>query len=178
MHKEYAELSEARMQFWETLGEAYTEKQKSWGASDGTCPEKLHDFSLDAVPPAVKGDVLEYANKKLQGYLYGRIERKRMWELASFVYPERGGVEEVMFQDGESSMSFFEDFHQQVRGKLAWFWDKWMLLLNAGHITKYYSSARQEIYLLVWLELSLAKKIGQPGTGKEGLFKLAREFHM
>ncbi len=173
MHQEYADMSDTRAWFWALLIDAYQHKRESWHELDLKFPEKLHDFALQVPPPPVEGDVVEYVKDNVPPSSLDQRPHK-MWELASFVYPQHGDIDH-MFDDGRDYQPPRLPFHD-YRGRLAWFWDKWRLVLKPGHITEHYDSAKQEVYLLVWLELALAQKIGQPGKGKRNLFRLAREF--
>jgi len=186
MHKEYGDLSRTRRSFWETLGAVYQYMLEESGNQD-TLPEELYKLALRAHPPHVKGDVAEWARNNLPPGRFGRKPfHKQIWKLASFVYPEEGDVDNMF--SGKRSLPaigrpgieipipHFSDFHF-IRSDLAWFWDKWMPLIGTRYLANRYDSAKVEVYLLVWLELALAYKIGQPGKGKTELFKFAGKFH-
>ncbi len=188
MHKDYADLATERIDFWGTLNTIYELKRRSW-ANSHAFPEKLHDFIISVDnPPHVKGDVASWVQDNLvdpkSKYFHKCPSHRRLWELASFIYPEQGGID-IMFIDEWDPSDMIttmpnlvpnRDTFHSTRAKLAWFWDKWMLVLRTSYLTKHYDSAKPEVHLLVWLELALAHKIRQPGKGKTELLKFSRKF--
>ena len=186
MHKEYGDLSDTRTDFWQTMDAIYSVQRLTW-AKPHVSPEKLHELVVNADPPCIEGNVAEWVEKNLKDpeskYFHNKPFHKQLWKLASFVYPEKGdifhGEDRLKFSDDPRSpviqIPNTERFHA-IRAELAWFWDKWTPLLKTRYITERYDSAKPEVYLLLWLELALALKIGQPGRGKIELRKLAGKF--
>ena len=188
MHGEYADLVTARNDFWAALRKAYNYKRGKWPRSNAF-PKTLDEFVRFAGPPPfvkehfvawVKANLVNPKSKYYETYPF----HKKLWELASFAYPKdvnslfddpcmSAGDRLAFFMgtDGRAINAFDSN-----RAKLSYFWDKWMPVLKASYLTKHYDSSEWEIYLLVWLELALAYKVGQPGKGKIELFKLAQKF--
>ena len=194
MHKEYGDMSRKRKEFWKSIEICYQRKVQDWRKYH-SMREELYEFAIRIGPPYVEGDVAKWARDELENpesdYFGRNASHKQMWELASYVYyPEKSNVEEMFMgehnfrneNDSSTSLPDSKELHF-TRAELAWFWDKWAPLLKNPLIRKYsylterYDSSKPELYLLAWLEVALAYKIGQPGKGKVELFKLAKKFY-
>ncbi|WP_394809029.1 hypothetical protein [Nitrosomonas sp.] len=66
-------------------------------------------------------------------------------------------------------------FHE-ARRVLAKYWDKWPSLVGFKFIRERYTTRREIILFLAWLELALAQWTRMGGMHKQELFKLALKF--
>lgn len=175
MYQAYMALQEPRKRFWGTLILSYKETPQEERI---LAAERLEDVvRLAGVPPHLKGTLSLWPNlSKLNP------AQREVWRLVSNAYPLSQEPEPArilpddMFLSSSRITKEMSAQFDRARTELAFFWDSWLSSVKVRHITKTYKRGRTEVLLLAWLEIAVAKRMGNPIEWDARIFKLAEEF--
>ena len=100
-------------------------------------------------------------------------DQRIMWEFVSQIYPpyqKQGKVSDHSSIQKERA----EAFHK-ARGALAHFWQDWIPAVGLCVVTKNYTSEKNQVVLLSWLEIALLQWTQVGGEGKNSLFEFVHK---
>jgi len=180
MDQEYDELADSREVFWDALYLAYSRFQES----NPQAPERLEDLIMaDGFPPGFEPRKVKNLVQWLRENT-DKLEQRILWRFAYSMYPSRQDRQSVPIGSGLIEFAHARSFHE-ARGKLARFWNKWVPLnewvyfmwyfMPMRYICKHYASAQDQLIMLIWLELSLIKRVEDHGRGEIALFRIAEK---
>jgi hypothetical protein len=175
MKTEDSDLAESDAVFWNITNKYYIECYRP--KNDPDFPETLEALVRAAGAPPHTTEHVEliawpstYESKLNQ-------DQRRIWNLAKQIYATHRSEHTGEVWE-HSSIKPIEDakrFHY-ARRTLGKYWDKWPPLVGYDFIRERYTTKRDIILLLAWLELALAQWTRMSGMHKQELFKLAMRF--
>ncbi len=174
MNQKYNELAGSREIFWTALRKAYSRFRQS----HSQVPEHLDGLiRACSVPPDLaprKGRDLRLWPAENTSKLVP--DQRILWAFASLVYPARQGRQGQVSDYSFIAPARAKPFHE-ARGNLARFWNAWVPSMSMRYLRKHYTSARDQLVMLAWLEISLVQWTEDQGEGNVALFKLAQELN-
>ena len=175
MKTEDSELGENDALFWNITSKFYIENYRP--KDDPDFPETLESLVRAVGAPPHVTENLEliawpstYESKLNQ-------DQRRIWNFVKQIYPSRKPEHsgEIWEYSNIKPVEEAKRFHY-ARRTLGKYWDKWPPLVGFDFIRERYTTKRDIIFLLAWLELALAQWTKMSGMHKQELFKLALRF--
>ena len=176
MKKEYDDLAESRKIFWNNLDRAYKRFRTGGSDSKPNRPERPADLvKKEGYPPGFKPrrgkNLLQWVNEN-----ENRLKRYKLWKFATCIYPGLQSEGEQSLACNFIALCYGEGSFDEARRKLAQFWNKWASMRRyRRYLYKYQDSAQEQLVMLTWLELALARRFREYGAGKVALFDIARK---
>jgi hypothetical protein len=165
MRRFYTDLFESRENFWTIIRDAYSK----FRSLNENAPKNLEALLGAAgeppdLYPRKERDLLQWPieNKPLNA------NQRLLLEFVSKIYPP--DHEQGKLIDSSS----FKTFHK-ARGALSHFWQDWIHAVGLSWTNKTYRSEKNQLVLLAWLEIALAKNTHASGEGKHRLFEFVHK---
>lgn len=166
-------MGDAYATFW-SLARKYFSKFRP--KSDRDFPRELDALigAAGAPPWTVGADLLSWPSLNKDRL---NEDQRRLWKFVTNIYPARQGdpSKDVIAYSSIKPKADAKAFHE-ARRLLGKHWDKWADQVGFEFIRKRYSTRRQTVLVLAWLELALTQWTKSAGGGKQPLFRLAEEF--
>jgi hypothetical protein len=177
MSTRYADLSDKRKIFWESLRHLYSQSFRDYICKNelGPAPESVDSLIQDAIfppdfSPKKERDLLRFIETHEK---YWKGKNFIVWDLAQFahdIHPDQ------LLQQSKKNMSrhWLNQF-PEAQHDLAYFWNTWHKILD---VRKCVTPNPKELVILTWLEFALVKQTRDSGIpGKTSLFELAKDEH-
>lgn len=175
MKADDSELGDNDAVFWSIINKYYIEYYRP--KDDPDFPETLEGLIRAAGAPPHTTEHVELIAWPSTFESKLNQDQRRIWNLAKQIYPNRQPeyTSEVWEHSKIKPVEVAKKFHY-ARRTLGKYWDKWPPLVGFDFIRERYTTKRDIILVLAWLELALVQWTKMSGMHKQELFKLAQRF--